>query len=726
MQGILGTSLNRPLFQVVSNDDNSSLSIYYGFNHLASIPNDKRSYLFKSMVAMLLRVGVCVRHIQQNFNISFQTAKNYLQAFEDAEKSDQPIYTTLKNPGRICYKVTKKMADFIYERALHYEEQGRTYYYRFIVADILKHFNIDLGKETIRLILKKYRTTNHSISKTPTIAENLSLSKASQLEKVSAPLLTEPLLANNIFRNQYCELLLASSYAHLVFDGFDDHQIKVHDRIYSLRAIIVWWILAILAGALNLEQQRYFAINDFEFISGFENLPSVETMRRILHDMSISQELKVSTIILQKNIDYFIEDSSDFYIDPHIEGYTGKKNILSAWSTLKNRVCKSSIDNFVHDSAGNPIFSLLKDNFNDLREVIITVMKKLETLFNKKPITLIYDRGGFSAELMEEIDLHENFFITWQKGFQQKDAKGLSFENKIGIEYPYNDLGKFEIREFKYAENTWEFEDLKFRRIIFEKETDKPDKFFYQSILSNDLKTDAGMLLKKMLKRTLQENDFKKEKNHFGIDEITSYRSLPYNALHDKDPEKKSKNKEYVKLLSQLKELRDKKKKLLAKLGIKALKKSHLNSKFYERNKKIINEVLSLDQTMKKIKSQKEDIDKEIPKLGQVINEGKVELDLRMKRLLNLIKITTRNIAEKGAQEFLDSYENLRDYQKVFRKLIRTPGEIRIQDGTLFIKLDRFGRKSFQKKIDKYIEKINQKELKSFDGKYVLHFETFS
>ena len=196
--------------------------------------------------------------------------------------------------------------------------------------------------------------------------------------------------------------------------------------------------------------------------------------------------------------------------------------------------------------------------------------------------------------------------------------------------------------------------------------------------------------------------------------------------MHDKDPEKKTKNKEYVKLLAQIKEMRIKKKKFLANLGIKALKKSHLNSKFYERNKKIIDEVLALDQTIKEFKSQKQDIDKEIFKLDQIIDEGKVELDLRMKRLLNLIKITTRNITEKGAQEFLDTYGNLRDYQKVFRKLIRTPGEIRIQEGTMFIKLDSFGRKIFQKKIDKFIEKINRKKLMSFDGKYILHFEMFS
>lgn len=221
------------------------------------------------------------------------------------------------------------------------------------------------------------------------------------------------------------------------------------------------------------------------FISGFPKLPSVESMRDILHNMSVSQELEVSTILLQKNIDYFTEDTSDFYLDPHIEQYTGKKNILSTWSTLKNRVCKSSVDTYVHDGAGNPLFSVLEDSFYDFREVIVHVMKKLENLYskkNKKPFTLIYDRGGFSIELMDKIKSYKNIFVTWQKGFKQEDASELSFKKKIEIQYPYNDLGKYEIREFKYTEDIWKSGDFSCRRIIFQKGNDKTDKFFYQSV----------------------------------------------------------------------------------------------------------------------------------------------------------------------------------------------------------------------------------------------------
>ena len=59
-----------------------------------------------------MRAGICVSHIQQNFNISFITAKKYLQAFEDAEKFDKPIQETLKSPGGGVQKFTKKMASY--------------------------------------------------------------------------------------------------------------------------------------------------------------------------------------------------------------------------------------------------------------------------------------------------------------------------------------------------------------------------------------------------------------------------------------------------------------------------------------------------------------------------------------------------------------------------------------------------------------------------------------
>jgi hypothetical protein len=50
-------------------------------------------------------------------------------------------------------------------------------------------------------------------------------------------------------------------------------------------------------------------------------------------------------------------------------------------------------------------------------------------------------------------------------------------------------------------------------------------------------------------------------------------------------------------------------------------------------------------------------------------------------------------------KDFLESYKNLRDYQKVFRLLTERGGEIQIKDDIMYVKLDSMGRKGFKKNL---------------------------
>ncbi len=721
MQGILGTSKKNPIFHVEEDDSNSLLIIYYGLTHFATIPNDKRSLIFKSMVVILINAGICIRHIQEAFNISHPTVKRYKEAF------DSKVYN-LKNAGRETYQVTDDVETFIVERACYYESRGiKKKYHRKIIADIQDKFGKTVCRESIRLCLKKNQERNgEEPANTDTCKTNNNENGIIIPEKNDNIIIStcEVVPDSNVFfRNQYAGLLILSYYGGLIFEEFTEN---IPQSIgYSLRSIITWWMLSIFSGAVNLEQQRYFVIKDFEFISGYTGFPSVETMRKLLYSLSLPEEVEMTTILLRKNIEYFVQEEPVYYFDSHFEEYTGKKKILSGWNTLKNRANKGILDHFVHDSAGNPVFTIQMDNFYDFREVIVMLMDRLKSLSTSKPLTLVYDRGGFSVDLMKTISFYKNIFITWQKGFREEESEVLLFDKEIEIEYHYNELGNIQYNRFKYTEDVWISNEYSCRRIIFEKETDVRGKF-HQAILTNDEKTDAGLIIKTILKRSWQENDFKKQKNNFGLEEITSYRYVEYNTFNDKDAEKTIKNKKYQEILNEIRELKDKKKELLKQLGVKVLIETELDKKFREKNKKVIDEILSLDESIKKKTEETQKISKETSRLEQIIDEGKVELDLRMKRLFTMIKIICRNIVEEGAREFLEIYTNLRDYQKVFRKLIGSAGEIKINGDTMIIKLDSFGRTKFKEKINKYLDCLNKCDLKSMDGKYRLRFEAFS
>lgn len=720
MQGILGTSSKHPLMYVSHHD--GVIDIYFGMAKFMTIPNDRGSRLFKSAVAILHNAGIRVKDIKESFNLSYSSVIKYANAFKYA-KDEEALSSKLKNPGRSRYKMNDEIFSYIHERAEHYRSLGQSYFHNKIIQDVENIFNIQLSREKIRTVLNQNKGTEKSV------ATKINTKPVAVKEKFisdSKPDDAENSNSNLPMRNRHCGLLLLSSYFSLVLDDYPDEKIKIKEKEYSVNSVLYWWILATLYGLNNIEKQRHVNVNDFEFISGYENLPSVETMRKILFNLSISQETSATTILLQKNIDYFVEIDTDYYLDPHIKSYSGDANLLKVWSTSRNRVCKGSVDTFIHDSNGTPVFSYLKDNFDDFRETIKTFLIDLTKKLHQKSATLIYDRGGFSIELLKIISTRHNF-ITWQKGFAAKEVRDIKFPNEMFIQFPYNDLGKFRGYTIKFTEDRWRYKDFECRRILFEKETKEHGQFF-QSILTNDEKSEGSLIIKKMLKRSLQELDFKKQKKYFGLDDITSYRKLEYNALNDKNSDKQARNRDYDKILKSIRTTKETRGKYLAKLGVKVLSKSFLkkqSDEFLKKHASTIDKINELNQKIAALSAKKKDIDKEISKLAQCKSENREELDLRPKRFYNMIKIISRNIMEKGAKEFVQTYKNLRDYQKVFHMLVSSAGEIEISGTIMYIKLDPFGRKPFREKCNKYFDEFNTKSVKTLDKKFVIQLKKF-
>jgi len=719
MQYFLGTSLTKPIFNVkyLNQGQTQTIDIFFGGIKFTTIPNDKRSLLFKSTIAMLVNAGVRILHIQNAFHISFQTIQRCKAAFESLDVETDLI----RNPGRIPYKMNDKIKSSIFNIAKA-EKKIRVYgYIKRTIKHVKEVHGINISHESIRLIIKKKLEVAGDEELEPTLP--------SEPEVAQLTIGKEQEVSNQKgecqkFRNNYAGVYLLTAHLALVFSDFPT--LKTGSQQYSVKSVFLWWMLGFFLGAINLERLRHLHIEDFEFISGYNKFPCVEVMRNLLHELSTSDDNSASTFILKKNIDYFVEDSPDYYLDGHTEEYTGNAKLLSGWSTLKNRVCKGSVDYFVHDGAGTPIFAVLLDNFYDFREVIKKLLKRIKKLCPQSDIVLIYDRGGFSTELMKEIEKDENqYFITWQKGFEQKQADNISFDDHIKMEFPYNDLGKFKEYKIYFGEDQWSCKGYQCRRIIIRKEGTRTG-YFFQSILTNDLKTDGGLIVKKMLKRSLQELDFKKEKAHFGLDEITSYKKVPYGVLADKDPNKEMKNPKYTKKLLEISRLKKDRASLFEKIGIKFIENMNIEKIDSKIDKEILAKIKQINESLKSKKEALEKIPKQISKLEQCISVNKVELDLRAKRLFGLLKITARNIFESSAKEFLTTYKNLRDYQKVFRKLTRTGGEIEIVGNTMFIQLDKFGRKGFQTKCNEFLETFNRKKIRTLDNRYILQFKTFS
>jgi hypothetical protein len=170
--------------------------------------------------------------------------------------------------------------------------------------------------------------------------------------------------------------------------------------------------------------------------------------------------------------------------------------------------------------------------------------------------------------------------------------------------------------------------------------------------LTNLKDVEAEEIIFKMVRgRPIQENDFKKQKNHFGLDEITSYAKMEYGELNDKDPDKETINKEYEKLMKDIRELKEERRKLLATIGLNITNNVNIMDESYskklsKKQKERINELEKINIEIEHKKKLKETKEKKISKLQQCKDEHIIELDLRAKRIFNIIKQTCRNIFE--------------------------------------------------------------------------------
>lgn len=274
MQYFLGTSKNNPIFYVKYTEQEQMIDIFFGGIKFTSIPNDKRSILFKSTISMLVNAEVCIRHIQIAFKISFQTVQKFTAAFKDATTE-----VNLRNPGRIPYKLNEKVKNSIFNIAKEEKNIGVRGYQKRTNARIRELYGFDISHETIRAVVKeKFKTENIEESKliSPDNNETVSLQ---QLQGRNTAALHSILNGKKI-RNNYAGVYLLTPYLSHVFNEFPSLKTGTH----SVKSIFLWWMLGLFLGAINLEGLRYLHIEDFEFISGYDNFPCVKVMRSLLHD----------------------------------------------------------------------------------------------------------------------------------------------------------------------------------------------------------------------------------------------------------------------------------------------------------------------------------------------------------------------------------------------------------------------------------------------------------
>ena len=115
--------------------------------------------------------------------------------------------------------------------------------------------------------------------------------------------------------------------------------------------------------------------------------------------------------------------------------------------------------------------------------------------------------------------------ITWEKGYQPGQWQEQQEQGQFVIERARNRAQDLRTYHFRYLDRPWAKASGMRQLIVVA--TNPEGKSIEVAALTDDLQRPAMEVLKLIFNRWLQENDFKYEDKHFGINQITSYRTVP-------------------------------------------------------------------------------------------------------------------------------------------------------------------------------------------------------
>jgi len=681
IQGILGIDKKNPHFTI--NREGDWLHVYLGFALLEIVPDDKTKPAFKFMIGRLFNAGVKKKSLGNAFNLSYTTMKRWGDALKSNDMDT--IARVLAGPGA-PKKITGEIKEFIRIRFQTIYQETHYGYSQTIKSEILSIFNKEISAETLRPIFSELKKAPETPPKTdipapeklaptcelpanPVAAENA----ASLVFIENSPKTNEK--SNRKYALTFSSIgqgLFCNHAGVLLFSSLMNKLIRYLDGSTGL---VIQWLMGILLGMVNIEQSKLIDPESMNAMLG-RFMKSLKQQRTQL--MTLATE-EVIHALIAFNLDLVqCHQFKDYYYDPHTKQYTGMQKILKGWCGSSHGVAKVLNMDFIHTATGSPVFVKHHDNFSDLRERYGDVIDEFRTLLMSKKtdvMTVVIDRGIFGLEVFKNI-LEKPYLhlITWEKGYKEGLWKDENIKGSFIMTRARNHSTDLLTYSFSFIDQPWNKNNA--MRQILVRATNPKGSTIEVSILATDRHRPAEEMIQLMFKRWIQENDFKYLIKHFGIDEITTYTSIPYFKLMDLVKDKEMISGSYkAKQLN----LRDTEQ-ALAKLLLQAHTQK---KKTPEREAKII----ELTTRLATLKTEISHEQKEVSRLDMLVSEQYCRLDTRGKELMDIIKIIARNMFYQLLEPFKTSYNNYRDDHVVFRNMTRSAGILVNHEDSIVVSL---------------------------------------
>jgi len=408
---------------------------------------------------------------------------------------------------------------------------------------------------------------------------------------------------------------------------------SIGPAFYGLRTTLVAYILLALLRIPRPETLKEYAPADLGRIVGLDRLPEVKTLRSKLARLAsrkASQEF--GRELARRRIAERGRMMGFLYIDGHVRAYHGKHTIPKAYVTRTRLAAPGTTDYWVNDKKGEPLFVVTAEANAAMTRMLVPVLEEVRDLIGpRRHVTIVFDRGGWSPKLFQELLAMGFDIMTYRKGRVRRIA-----EKRFVLR-----TAKLDGRPVKYLLHDQPVRFLR-GKLRLRQVTRLTDDGKQTPILTSRWDLRDIVVAYRMFERWRQENFFKYMRQEFLIDALSEYEVEP------DDPERSVPNSARKAVDKELGKARARWNKLKQMYGDVSLDyiegRTPTLGEFKAADKKIYREIQEAAEHVAELAVQQKSLPLRVPLAEARPNQDLVKLSTERQHLTNVLKLVAYQI----------------------------------------------------------------------------------
>ena len=465
---------------------------------------------------------------------------------------------------------------------------------------------------------------------------------------------------------------------------------------YGLRTSLLTLLLMALWRIKRPEGLKEYSPQELGRVLGLDRAPEVKTLRRKLARLAAcGRAAQFGQALAQQRVARRGKDLGFLYVDGHVRVYHGKHRLPKAHVARMRHSMPATSDYWVNDKTGDPLFVLTAEANAGMVKMLPPVLEQVRALMGERRVTVVFDRGGYSPKLFQQIIDAGFDFLTYRKGrFARISRRHFQVQRTrvAGHSHTYL-LADQKVRLLKGK--------LRLRQVTRLKEDGHQTP-----ILTNREDLPAAQVAYRMFNRWQQENYFKFLREEYALDALVEYAVVPDNPLREVP------NPAWAAVDAQLRQAQAYLDRLQAEYGLEAItnaeKQRSTMRGFKIAQVKLGQKIWSAFERVQQLEKRRNGVPRRVP-VRTLTEEPVVKLAPERKHLTNLIKMVAYQAESDLVRLVAPHYQRVGDEGRtLIQSALASAADLEVTDTELRITLRSLSSAHRSRAIAQLCEQLNQ------------------